>query len=82
MTALTQYVTYFPPKYIQNLNTLLNPKGNDIDFGSFIFKISVISSLRLVLQSVCMVAKTYEWFERLVLYQMYNQEKIKAGAVK
>lgn len=35
-----------------------------------------------MLLSVCMAAKPYDWFERFVLYQMYNQGKIKAGAVK
>lgn len=40
------------------------------------------SSLHLVLLSVCMEAKMYEWFERLALYHIYNQDQVKACAVK
>lgn len=61
--GMRSYVCMCVIYFFFNLNTLLKPKGNlndDIDFEPFYFKISVISSLRMVLLSVCMAAKLYE----------------------
>lgn len=79
MSDLFSHIIHLKSQYLTKSSSIVQ---YFFTIFTFFFTFSLYSSLHLVLLSVCMEAKMYEWFERLALYHIYNQDQVKACAVK